>query len=130
MEMMDKIQQEQLNKIQEAKDAKGIDDIDKDSQGILEGEQKEDPKEVLKHQRIMNAERRRDEWVRHQAEELQESPVHDHTFRKGIYRGAHIAKHQFRESAISADYGKALAAFFLPKTPNTLQNKMTATADG
>ena len=49
MEMMDKIQQEQLNKIQEAKDAKGIDDIDKDSQGILEGEQKEDPKEVLRH---------------------------------------------------------------------------------
>ena len=55
-----------MSKIQEANEAKGINDVDKDSQGSMKDDKKQvDPKDILKYQRIMKAERRRDEWVSH-----------------------------------------------------------------
>ena len=130
-EMMDKIQEEQLQKIQMQKEAEGCDDDD-DSQGINEEENKVDPVEMLRNTRVMKAQLRREEWINHQVDEMQESHVQDRTFRKGAYtyKGAHINKHQFRGSFDAVTNRNTLASFSMPKTPNNFDNKMKATADG
>ena len=78
--------------------------------------------------RVNRAKRRREEWINHQVDELDESAKHDAAFRKGIYRGANSALHDFRGSPESGR--KPLTPFTMPKTPDNMQKRMRATAQG
>lgn len=93
---------------------------------------KTDPMEVKNQIRIMNAVRRREEWVNHQVGELSDSKMHDSVFRKGIYHGANPLLHDFRsqETDRQGRKIKQLAGFYLPKTPDKMAAKMSATKDG
>ena len=125
-EMMEQIQQMQMDKLQKEREKKGLNDnADQDSQGDSE---KEDPKEVQKQLKIMKAVRRREEWINHQVEELNDSTMHDRAFRKGIYRSANHKLHDFR--GFNDPDRKAIAPFTMPKTPDNMQEKMSATKAG
>ena len=76
--------------------------------------------------RVNRAKRRREEWINHQVDELDESAKHDAAFRKGIYRGANSALHNFRGGPESGR--KPLTPFTMPKTPDNMQKRMRATA--
>ena len=87
-----------MGALDQKKKAKGLDDRDpKGGQdGYSEDNQKIDPKELRKQMQIMNAERRRDEWIRHQTDVLSEFKDRDDVFRKGVDRGANPVHHDFR----------------------------------
>ena len=118
---MEKIKQEKIKQGQN-------EETECSSQVFHEDEAKEDPKVIENERRVNRAKQRREEWIHHQVDELDESDKHDAAFRKGIYRGANSALHNFRGSPGSGR--KPLTPFTMPKTPDNMQKRMRATAQG
>ena len=110
---------------------KYVEDEDNKSQDLGDDVSKVDPKEVRKQCRVINAENRRDEWIRHQQQKLAEED-HDQVFRKGIDRGKNAKLHSYRGHYQKApgDKQKPLKNMSMPRAADRFRDKVNATADG
>ena len=94
MASIQQLHEAQMQALDQKKKEQGIDD--RDSQADADDEEKQDPKEIAKQMQIMNAERRREEWIRHQTDAFNDFKDQDAVFRKGVHRGTNAAHHDFR----------------------------------
>ena len=94
--LMAKMHEQDLANIQQKKNEEG--DARTESGGpISEGDyEKDNPKEVQTAAMVVNAELRRDQWIRHQVEEYKSQPELDCVFRKGVDRGVNVNHHNYR----------------------------------
>ena len=101
------------------------------SQDLGDDNSKIDPKEVRKQCRVINAESRRDEWIRHQQQKLDDED-HDQVFRKGIDRGKSALLYSYRGhyQRTPGNKTKPLKNLSMPRATDRFRDKVNATADG
>lgn len=124
---MAEIQKKHVAAIAERNAEMGIDD---NNSQFENASQQEDPQEVKKAIRIMHAERRRNDWISFQQEELDESPVHAKHFRKGVDRGVHVSCYDYRVDTETQQTPISGPFLTQNKTTGKEDDRRQASADG
>ena len=126
---MAKMHEQDLANIQQKKNEEG--DARTESGGpISEGDyEKDNPKDVQTAAMVVNAELRRDQWIRHQVEEYKSQPELDCVFRKGVDRGVNVNHHNYRIQSPrkKTDFN---ASFTYSRTPARIDDMVKLAASG